>query len=281
LQGWNWYGGSDPTQIGSDQYDFQTVVTHELGHALGLGGSSDSTSPMFELLAAGVVRRSPTAADLNIPETPDSADPERAAPVPPLDGSAPMVAAINLDLRPVPSSPSTDLQFAMSARVAVAVANAAVQPLVLFTAPAPDAAGTHRASEGPGLMPDHGRSGFATIGTGPVRGDSAPLGSHRMSASAMPAQGRAAAVSHVFQELVSAETRSRPARGSLWNDFGADAADISRSCRASRTDAVQLSDCLFAAAAISGMAALPSEFLAEPRRREVHMSRRPPGGFAQ
>jgi hypothetical protein len=27
----------DPTQIGSSQYDFQITVTHELGHALGLG----------------------------------------------------------------------------------------------------------------------------------------------------------------------------------------------------------------------------------------------------
>jgi hypothetical protein len=37
INGWNFYAGSDPTQIGSGQYDFQTVVTHELGHALGLG----------------------------------------------------------------------------------------------------------------------------------------------------------------------------------------------------------------------------------------------------
>jgi hypothetical protein len=30
IQGWNWYTGSDPTQIGASQYDFQTTVTHEL-----------------------------------------------------------------------------------------------------------------------------------------------------------------------------------------------------------------------------------------------------------
>jgi uncharacterized repeat protein (TIGR01451 family) len=79
LQGWNWYDGADPAQIGAGQYDFQTVVTHELGHALGLGGSADSTSPMFEVLATATVRRTPTVADLNIPQSPDGADPERAA----------------------------------------------------------------------------------------------------------------------------------------------------------------------------------------------------------
>jgi hypothetical protein len=80
LQGWNWYDGSDPAQIGANQYDFQTVVTHELGHALGLGGSADPTSPMYESLAAGAIQRTPTVADLNISDPPTDADPERAAP---------------------------------------------------------------------------------------------------------------------------------------------------------------------------------------------------------
>jgi hypothetical protein len=79
LQGWNWYAGADASAIGANQYDFQTVMTHELGHALGLGGSPDATSPMYEILATGVVRRTPTAADLNIPEPPEDADPEMAA----------------------------------------------------------------------------------------------------------------------------------------------------------------------------------------------------------
>jgi hypothetical protein len=30
INGWNFYAGSDATQIGSAQYDFETVVTHEL-----------------------------------------------------------------------------------------------------------------------------------------------------------------------------------------------------------------------------------------------------------
>ena len=51
IQDWNWYTGSDPTQIGASQYDFETTVLHELGHALGLGGGTDPTSPMYETLS--------------------------------------------------------------------------------------------------------------------------------------------------------------------------------------------------------------------------------------
>jgi hypothetical protein len=79
LQGWNWYAGSDPTQIGSSQYDFETTVLHELGHALGLGGSTNPSSPMYEVLAAGVADRTPTTQDLNIPDPPAGADPQMAA----------------------------------------------------------------------------------------------------------------------------------------------------------------------------------------------------------
>jgi hypothetical protein len=79
IQGWNWYAGSDPTQIGANQYDFETTVLHELGHALGLGGSTNPSSPMYEILAAGVADRTPTAQDLNIPDPPSGADPLTAA----------------------------------------------------------------------------------------------------------------------------------------------------------------------------------------------------------
>ncbi|MFI5455458.1 MAG: MBG domain-containing protein, partial [Isosphaerales bacterium] len=79
IQGWNWYAGADATQIGSDQYDFQTTVSHELGHALGLGGSDSLTSPMNETLPTGTARRVMTIADLNIPYPPDGADPLTAA----------------------------------------------------------------------------------------------------------------------------------------------------------------------------------------------------------
>jgi hypothetical protein len=52
IQGWNWYAGADPTQIGAGQYDFETAVMHELGHVLGRGHSSDSCSVMYATLAA-------------------------------------------------------------------------------------------------------------------------------------------------------------------------------------------------------------------------------------
>src|SRR5262249_5073827 len=69
IQGWNFYAGSDATQIGAGQYDFETVVTHELGHALGLVHSTDSTSVMYATLNSGAVNRSLTTADLNVVDT--------------------------------------------------------------------------------------------------------------------------------------------------------------------------------------------------------------------
>src|SRR5262249_36759705 len=63
IPGWTSYLGG-PAGIGSAQYDFQTVVTHELGHALGLGHSPDTASVMYPYLAAGEIRRLLTAADL-------------------------------------------------------------------------------------------------------------------------------------------------------------------------------------------------------------------------
>jgi hypothetical protein len=67
IQGWNWYAGSDPTAIGSDQYSFETTVTHELGHALGLGGSADPKSPMYESLPTGLAKGGLAVADLALP----------------------------------------------------------------------------------------------------------------------------------------------------------------------------------------------------------------------
>jgi hypothetical protein len=89
LQGWNWYAGADASQIRASQYDFETTVLHELGHALGLGGSTDPSSPMYETLAAGAADRTPTAQDLNIPDLPAVADPQMAAGFLPGSAAAP------------------------------------------------------------------------------------------------------------------------------------------------------------------------------------------------
>ena len=79
LQGWNWYTGADAAGAATNQYDFQTTVTHEFGHALGLGHSHDAASPMNENLATGTAHRFMSVADLNIPSTPEGAEPLMAA----------------------------------------------------------------------------------------------------------------------------------------------------------------------------------------------------------
>ena len=57
IQGWNWYTGTDPTLIGANEYDFQTILTHELGHTLGLGHSADTGSVMYPYLSTGQAKR--------------------------------------------------------------------------------------------------------------------------------------------------------------------------------------------------------------------------------
>src|SRR5262249_50101064 len=63
VSGWNWFTGTDASAIATDQYDFETIVMHELGHAVGLGHSGDGGSVMYPYLAAGHARRVVTTQD--------------------------------------------------------------------------------------------------------------------------------------------------------------------------------------------------------------------------
>jgi hypothetical protein len=87
LTGWNWFMGADPTTIAAGQYDFETIVMHELGHAIGLGHSGDTGSVMYAYLAPGQTRRVVTAADLSVLDNPSSA-PEPLLAAPWLDASS-------------------------------------------------------------------------------------------------------------------------------------------------------------------------------------------------
>jgi hypothetical protein len=124
LTGWNWYTGSNAAVVGTNQYDFETIVLHELGHALGLGHSSDSTSVMYATLNLGVAKRALTTADLAIPDS--NSGPcglhaaslaglasSHAAAIP--GGGSPVFIAL-----PVPSGPSATGEQAIHRRVIVA-----------------------------------------------------------------------------------------------------------------------------------------------------------------
>jgi hypothetical protein len=68
VNGWNWYAQADPLGVGAGQYDFETALLHELGHALGLGHRDDPASVMYATLTPGHAKRALTTADLQIPE---------------------------------------------------------------------------------------------------------------------------------------------------------------------------------------------------------------------
>jgi hypothetical protein len=162
IDGWNWYTGSDPGAIATNQFDFQTVVTHELGHAIGLGHSGDTASVMYPFLQAGVARRDLSAGDLSVLDQDAATGPEplrtlpfaRAAdagPNPAVTGEAitvilpesrSQVIVGGLSMTAPASSPSMPLaaSVAPSVRVVVVVSGTPivparpVQPLIDLTA---------------------------------------------------------------------------------------------------------------------------------------------------
>ncbi len=76
VNGWNWYTGADPGQVGAGQYDFETVAMHELGHSIGLGHSPDLASVMYPSLGTEVVRRDLSGADLSLIDSDAATAPE-------------------------------------------------------------------------------------------------------------------------------------------------------------------------------------------------------------
>jgi PKD repeat protein len=64
IDGWDWYLGIDAATVGPTQYDLQTTITHELGHAIGMMHSGDVASVMYAMLQSGEAKRNITAADL-------------------------------------------------------------------------------------------------------------------------------------------------------------------------------------------------------------------------
>jgi hypothetical protein len=64
LAGWDWYTGEDASSVVGAQYDFQTIVTHEIGHVIGLDHSGDLGSVMYFELSSGESRRDLTDQDL-------------------------------------------------------------------------------------------------------------------------------------------------------------------------------------------------------------------------
>jgi hypothetical protein len=99
IVGWNWYAGTEVSEIGQGEYDFQTIVTHELGHAIGLAHSGDDGSVMYAMLADGQTRRQITTQDLSLLRDYDDDGPEalRVAPLP-----ANVQELVSIDRSPAP-----------------------------------------------------------------------------------------------------------------------------------------------------------------------------------
>jgi uncharacterized repeat protein (TIGR01451 family) len=102
----NYYLGSDPTGIRPGQYDFETLVVHELAHAVGLGEGVDASSAMYPYLALGTVRRDLSTAELTalgaVFVTPNAAPAPAAGAV--SQDAGPMAVIASASAKPVTES---------------------------------------------------------------------------------------------------------------------------------------------------------------------------------
>ena len=117
VTGWNWYTGADPTAIGADQYDFEAIVMHELGHSIGLGHSGDTNSVMYPYLGTDQVRRVVTTQDMSVLEA-NSGTPEPLL-------AAPGFAHSTAPSASAPTATSSGLGAAQSLAASLAMSTAA------------------------------------------------------------------------------------------------------------------------------------------------------------
>jgi Flp pilus assembly protein TadD len=184
IQGWNWYASADPAGIGAAQYDFQTTLTHQLGHALGLGESADPSSPMNGTLAPATVHRGLSAADLHIPYDESGADAQRAAFLPGVQAASPAAVASVEAGRPQPAlGGGSGMDFTAPAAARAVPNGPAADALVVAQLTGAGQAGPVASL---GIMQPFGAPFQTTPALAPAGGRVAPGGSGPVTAWAAP-----------------------------------------------------------------------------------------------
>jgi hypothetical protein len=145
--GWGWSTGATPAPT---RMDLLSVLTHELGHVLGLGDSANGRDVMGETLSPGV-RRLPTASDLGV-----SSDAPLVRALESVDGPA---------LGGVPVQPSTPRTGADAAMITPTESAGTIQ---LMPAPAILTTGLDRHGVRDLVFADLDGGFAAALGTAPV-----------------------------------------------------------------------------------------------------------------